>query len=215
MHLDPTAFNLHLNHMGQLFSWKAAFVCPCTMEHSGAADTNCPQCLGKGRIWTNAVEGKSGISGQKVQRGWAEFGTYETGDVVLSIPSDSPLYDMGEYDRVTMLQSTEPFSVSMKRGLTDDRLWFTIQSVQRVFWLDANKQIVEGGLPVVVNGQLTWPDGGEPPAFQQYSMTGRKMVEYFCFRDYPQDRAHHGGLDLPRRVVLRKFDLFDRYTTGV
>lgn len=213
MQLNPAEFNAHLNDLGQLFGWRPSFVCPCTLEHSGAADTECPQCLGRGHLWTAEQQGMSGIAGQKIQRQWAEFGLYQDGDVVLTVPSDSPLYAMGEYDRATMLHSSEPFSFGLTRG-QNDQLWFAAVSVSRVFWLDDNRQIVEGGIPTIAaDGTLTW-EAGEPPAFKLYSITGRRRPEYFCYRDFPQDRAHHSGRELPRKVVLRKFDLLGRVENG-
>jgi hypothetical protein len=67
-------------------------------------------------------------------------------------------------------------------------------------------------LPIVTGGDsLTWSEeGGCPPAGVQFSVTGRRQQEYYIFRDLPQDRAHHGGAALPRRVVARRFDLFGR-----
>ena len=47
-----------------------------------------------------------------------------------------------------------------------------------------------------------------------YSMTGRRLPEYICYHDFPQDRAHHSGARLPRKVVLRKFDLLGRVENG-
>src|SRR5699024_6688222 len=90
--LSPKQFNRWLNTIGQTFSWRASYFCPCIEEHTGAPDNHCGLCGGRGRIWKAEVEGNSGIAGQKVQRQWAEFGMWEVGDVVLTIPSDSPLY---------------------------------------------------------------------------------------------------------------------------
>jgi hypothetical protein len=58
-------------------------------------------------------------------------------------------------------------------------------------------------------GTLTW-GADVPPDGAQIALTGRKRPEYFCLQEFPQDRAHHHGRDLPRRVVLRRFDLFGR-----
>jgi hypothetical protein len=70
--------------------------------------------------------------------------------------------------------------------------------------------LVSADPPTVADdGTITWPDES-PPVGTQISLTGRKHPEYFCLQEFPQDRAHHHGRDLPRRVVLRKFDLFGR-----
>ena len=211
MRLSPGKFNAFLNKMGQSVSWRKAYDCPCADANSGAARYGCPQCGQTGIIWNPGVIAKAALAGQKVQRAWATFGLWEQGDVVLSIPSDSALYDMGEFDRVEFSDSSVPFSIKLTRG-ADDVMRFTVASVDRVFWLDANDQIVEGGIPVVAaDGTLTWT-AGEPPAGTQYSITGRKRPEYFCWGEFPQDRAHHGGAALPRRVVLRSFELFRKGT---
>jgi WD40 repeat protein len=68
----------------------------------------------------------------------------------------------------------------------------------------------DGGLvaSVAENGAITWAVA--PPIGAQFSMIGRAHPEFFLFKDLPQDRAHHGGATLPRRVVLRRWDLFGR-----
>jgi hypothetical protein len=223
MMLSPAAFNAHLNKMGQRFDWRRAYFCPCRNPHSGSADPDCLNCGGKGYAWGAAVSGMSGIAGQKIQREWAQFGLWESGDVVLSIPSDSPLYAMGEFDRVTMTDSSQPFSVQI--GSPSEPLRWPVVSIDRVYWLDDGEP-VDAPLPSVAPDGVTlqWlppepeddeePDPevetGEPPAGVTLSVTGRRRPEYFCWGEYPSDRAHHSGQPLPRRVVLRMFDLYGR-----
>lgn len=210
MRLSPTKFNSFLGFIGQTFLWRRAYACPCITEHSGAARPDCPLCTGRGRIYAAAVSGKAGFTNQGVKRKFAEFGIFEPGDAMMTIQSDSPLYAMGQFDRVLMQNSTSPFSHSLKRG-SGDKLYGTIATVDRVFWLnDAGDTIVEGGIPTVAaNGTLTWVTG-EPPAGKTYSITGTARDEYFCYLDLPSDRSNHSGAALPRKVMLRRFDLFGR-----
>lgn len=209
MFLSPGAFNAFLNHVGQTLSWRRAFACPCINPHSGAADPACPRCYGKRFAWQAPVTGTAGIAGQQLQKRWADFGMWEAGDVVLSVGSDSPLYDMGQYDRITMLNDETPFSVIRIRG-QEDILPFAVRSLTRVYWLDDAKAEVEGEIPLVgANGELTWA-GGAPPDGKPYSITGTRFSEYFCWGDYPQDRGHHHGFALPKRIVLRRWDLYGR-----
>lgn len=210
MRLNPQAFNRHLDHMGQVVSWRQAYACPCKNPHSGAADTKCPQCFGKGWLWTAALEGVVGVPNQKTQREWAQYGMWESGDMVVSIPENSPVYEIGQADRIVMLNATDRFSLTLTHGAQTERLIGMIEKVTRVFWLDAQKNIVEGGIPAVAdNGTLTW-SSGEPPAGKQYAINGTRFNEYFCWGPYPSDRNEHKGARLPRRVVLRKFDLWGR-----
>jgi len=154
------------------------------------------------------VPGSAGVAGQKTQLEWAQFGLYQGGDVVLTIPESSPLYEMGQFDRLVMLNSTDNFSLPLVRG-QNDRIHGHIKKIDRVFWIDGDA-IVEGPLPdLAENGTLSWSVGG-PPAGRQYSVDGTRCSEYFIWGPFPSDRMMHHGARLPRRVVARQFDLFGR-----
>lgn len=209
MRLNPAAFNNWLSNIGQRYLWRKSYACPCVSPHSGASKPNCLQCGGRGRIWDAAVAGVAGMAGSKVQRQWAQFGAYENGDIVVTIGSDTPLYVMGQFDRMVSVDSTDPFSIVLMRG-QNDRLLGPISKVSRVFWLDGSQAIVEGGIPSVSStGALTWSSGA-PPAGTNYTICGERNTEFFCFMDLASDRNEHQGAPLPRRVVLRRFDLFGR-----
>lgn len=209
MRLSPQAFNRFLNHIGQRGQWRQSFACPCVSPHSGAARPGCLQCGGRGRIWSDPVACVVGVPSANVQRQWAQFGSWEQGDMVVSVGSDSAAYAMGQFDRFLALDNKEVFSMPLTRG-QNDRFYFQVDRVTRVFWLDDAEAIVEGGIPTVSStGALTWVSG-EPPAGKQYTITGEKRHEFFCFGQFPGDRAEHQGAALPRKVVLRKFDLYSR-----
>ncbi len=209
MQLDPSAFNLFLNDIGQDFAWRKAFVCPCVSVATNAPQLDCPHCSGKGFLWDAAVNGVAGVPSQRVQREFARMGQWETGDMMLTVPSDSPLYDMGERDRVLMLDGDDPFSINLRRGFNDKPPW-PIKQIERVFWI-AGSAIVQGSIPVQQpDGMLLFGPTGAPPAGAFYSVSGTKRSEYFVFRDFPSDRGHHHGKALPLKVQLRRFDLFGR-----
>lgn len=209
MHLLPAEFNAFFNDFGQRVSWRKAYDCPCVDPHSGAAQAGCPVCGAKGKIWDEPVDGVLALSGQKVQQKWAAFGLYESGDVVVSIPSDSPLYGAGQYDRVVLLDTTRPFSTHLIRGEID-RLRIPNAVCDRCFWI-VDGAIVEGAPPAVdAANALSWTEAPAPPDGMTYSLSGRGNPEYYVLSDYPQDRAHFGGRELPRKVVLRLMDLFGR-----
>jgi hypothetical protein len=85
-----------------------------------------------------------------------------------------------------------------------------IIAIERVFWIGSGDVLVEGNIPAIgADGTLTWADGAPPPN-TTYSITGRRRPEFFCFNEIPADRPLHFGEPLPRRVVLRRFDLFGR-----
>ena len=209
MRLSPCKFNAFLAKIGQDVLWRKSYICPCVNPHSGASDPKCPVCYGKGRFWDAPVASRVGVPSTRVQREWAQFGRYESGDMVLTLPSDQPIYEMGEFDRITNMNSTEVFQLPLQRG-RNDFCMLPVKQFTRVFWLDENNEIVEGGLPTVGdNGALSWVIGA-PPAGTQYTLCGTRYDEYYCFTELTGDRGEHGGLPLPRKVVARKFDLFGR-----
>lgn len=213
MQLSPGRFNAFLRGIGQQFMWRRSFVCPNVNPASGAHIPNCQVCGNKpGILWNDEVQGVAGMTSKVSRRVVAQVGIWEPGDAILTIGSDSPLYAMGKFDRVRMLNSTVPFSLILIRG-QNDRLPFKVVSFARAFWVTGqspSQTLVEGGLPTVDDsGNLTWASNG-PPNGQSYSLTGVKFDEHFCFQDLPSDRAEHSGAALPKRVHLRKFDLFSR-----
>lgn len=213
MRLNPDAFNRHLEHIGQRVLWRRSFACACVNPASGQPDPKHALCGGKGRIWDPAVETVTGVASQEVLAKWAKFGLWEAGDLVLSVPSSSALWDAGQYDRVQMLDGDDRFSQPLVRGAPTERLIFAVKSLERCFWLHpTTRAIVEGSVPVLdANGRPTWPGGvGEPPPGTTYSLTGLKFDEYFIFDKYPSDRNQHSGAKLPKKIVARRFDLFSR-----
>ena len=75
----------------------------------------------------------------------------------------------------------------------------------------AGTALIEGSIPRwdPVTHALTWSDGG-PPFGQQYAIIGTKFDEYYVWDRMPADRNEHQGAPLPKRVPLRKWDLFGR-----
>jgi hypothetical protein len=208
MLLEPADFNDFLGQMGQQVDWRVASACPCRHARSGAADTACGQCHGLGYYWSDPARCLVAISGQKTQAEWAKFGLWENGDQVVTLPSDSAAYAMGQFDRLTMVQSSIPFRVVLRPS---DVLRDQVVIVDQATWF-VGDTLVTANLPPEVGEDgvtLSWP-GDQPPLGAQVALSGRKRPEYFCLQEFPQDRAHHGGRDLPRRVVLRRFDLLGR-----
>jgi hypothetical protein len=217
MQFSPQAFNNFLGSngsIGQNYRWFKSDACPCISKASGASNPACPLCHGKGRQYSAGVDGVAGMSGAKTQREWAQFGVWERGDIVVTIPENSPLYDLGQYDRVTALNSTLRFSEVLRRGSgMKERLTFAVEAITRVFWLTPDGAgVVEGAVPTVAaDGSLSWPDGATlPPSGAAYTVTGTKYLDYFCFGDFPSNRNMNQGSRLPRKVILRDFDLFSR-----
>lgn len=215
MQLNPAAFDAHLGNFAEPFTFRKYYACPCVNQATGSADPKCGACFGKGMLWMDPIDAHAAVASSSVQLAWSKMGNYEKGDLVLSIPESSELYRIAQFDRVTALTSTDQRSVVLKRGAPSERLHGTVTSVTRVFWLDANSKPVDGSLPLVAeDNTLSWPNGGAPPSGKQYSINYVRCVDYYAFGEFSSDRNKHGGLRLPRRMVLRRFDLLGRTPTG-
>lgn len=211
MEFNVGAFNELLGGLGEFFAWRRASACPCLNPASGSPLRNCPRCSGKGRIWAPEVRAQAGVASSKVQLEWSKFGQWESGDMILSIPEDSPLYEISMYDRVTAETSTDAFSIALIRGAANERIHGKIKSIDQVFWYDDDGETtVPGGIPTIsTNGVPTW-SANAPPDGRAYSISGVKFTEYYCYGPFSNDRMKHAGMRLPRRMVLRKFDLLGR-----
>ena len=214
MRLQPAAFNRLIGHLGQACLWSRAELCPCRDTYSGAAEPNCPACSGRGVFWRGAVRATTGLTSMRVAREWQHFGMWESGDVVLSVPSDSPLYDAGENDRVALVNSTEPYTSTFVRGAEDERWPAYLTEVEAVT-VRQGEGVASRAVPVLPADRSApfrpaWPEAGGPAEGEQYAIRGRRHPVFFVFKSLPQDRAHHSGATLPRKIAARRFDLFGR-----
>lgn len=214
MRFNPGAFDRHLANIGQKLLWRRSYACACVSANSGAPDPRHALCAGKGRIWDKPVPTVAGVASQSTMKELIKAGFWEKGDMVLSIPQASPMWDaVGQFDRVTMLNATDMFSQPMTRNAPGEKFMFTPVKIDRVFWLHPQtRAIVEGRAPVVApDGSVSWPNGlGEPPPGAAYSVTGSKYDEFFIFDSLPSDRNQHSGMRLPKKVQARKWDLLGR-----
>jgi hypothetical protein len=208
MQLNPDEFNSFLAEMGQSVTWRRAFACPCVNPESGQARPACPHCYSKGRIWPGApVPCTTGVAGRGAHKQWLQTGLADVSDVVVSIPSDSPLYGVGPFDRVRFDNRTEPFSLNITKGV-NEKIRFFVVSLEKVLYEQEDGTLIDAPLPLVNDdGTLDW-SGVELPDGVTFSVTGRRRAEYIAMTETPFDRPHHHGAALPRKVVLRRFDQY-------
>lgn len=209
MAFSPALFNRHLRQIGQDIKWRQAFACPCVNPASGAAKPGCPLCRGKSWQWAAEVDCRVGLQMVNNKKGFAAFGQWEPGDALLTIGSDQACYAASHMDRFRALNSTSTFSVNLTRG-DSDIVRGTIQSISRVFWTTADgNAIVDGGIPVVnADGTFTWPDNDGPADGKVYSITGVRYDEFFAYMQIPSNRPMSAGAALPKKLPVRKLDLF-------
>ena len=125
MRLNPARFNRHLNNIGQQIAWRRSYACACADPASGNPDPKHQLCRGKGRIWDAPVQSVCGVTRQVVTPEMVAAGIFDSGDLTLTVPESSPLWEAaGRYDRVTLLNSTDVFSQPLRRGAPTERLLF-------------------------------------------------------------------------------------------
>lgn len=214
MKFSRQAFNAHIDNIGQDVLWMRSWACPCMDRNTGSPQPACPLCVGRGRLWDAPVEMVMGIASQSTQIKWAKMGMWEHGDMVVVLPENCEAWDYGgQFDRFITKQGLDGFSEVLTRGAPSERLRMPVNSIMRCFWIEPGDpvRIQEGGLPVIdAKGRPSWPNGGEPPPGMQYSLTGDRFSEYFMLDSYPSDRNEHRGMRLPKKIVLRKWDLYGR-----
>jgi len=218
MKLSPSNFNRFLQgDVVQSFGWSKSYACPCFNPNSGAAKPGCPICNGKGRLWAAEVIDSAAMTGMSQKRGFANFGTWEPGDALLTIPCAAAFYDVAQFDKFRALNSTHQFSENLTHGV-NDALTGTVALdptgvplVYRVFWLSPDgTTIIDGEIPVVgAGGALTWPDGGGPPDGVQFSVTYSRYDVFYVYLDLASNR-NSGANGLPKKIMVRSFDLFGR-----
>lgn len=210
MLFSVSEFNGLLGQM-QRFMWRQATACPCVNAASGAANTACPICNGKGYIWGAETACIAGMQNMRNERSFAMFGEWQAGDVLFTVGSDSPLYAARQFDRIRCLNAASPFSTIIVPG-ANDKLSGTISAISRVFWISDGTTVVDGDIPTVnSDGSLSWVDGqAAPPADTQYSVSGIRFDEFYLYRDIPGNRNDDLGAALPRKFPARRFDLLGR-----
>ena len=212
--LNEAVFNEFLGDIGATVTWRKASECPCRNSRNGGADPDCPVCEGMRYVWDAGVVTKIGVQALQTQRKFAAFGEWEKGDMLATIPSDSPAYAVGEYDRFVIEKAELRLSSILTKGLNDRLKYATIKSLDRVWSIQgtvavdyyAGKDFALSGNAIVWSPSATLPDG------TQYTVRYFAVPEYFVYLTLPQDRMQ-SDLDLPKKVPLRLMELFHQVVT--
>lgn len=202
--------NNMLSSLGQTAQWQQARICPCRSSTSGGANVNDPVCGGTGYLWSNPIACKIALEAMNTGREYAMTAEWEKGDIVATLPSDSPAYQAGEYDRLTLTQSSLRINHILTRGVNDALRYRHPISIEEVFSVVGGaKTILTPNLDFsLIGNAISW-NTNVIPVGTQYSITYTAHPEYFFYKELVMDRPH-GGRSLPRKVHLRLMELFGR-----
>ena len=206
----PDRLNAMLQLIGQAVTWERASRCPCRSTRTGGPEVSCPVCRGVGWIWDTPVPCMLGVSGSTPSRKFAAFTEWEDGDVLVTIPSDSPAYDMGERDRITLTDASHRMSEVLTRGVNDQLRYRKPLVIHSVWAIVSNeRKDYHDLIDYKVDGHtVTWLTAG-PAQNQQYAVLYNAQPEYFVYRELVGDRPM-GGRSMPRKVHVKLMELFNR-----
>lgn len=205
--------------MGRAVRWERARICSCQNALSGVAQPNHNFCWGTGRCWSDPIKLTIGVSGYDQRRDWRAFGDVPTGSMVLTIPVNcaaeggervrSKMYDeIGDLDRVTLLDDQERREFLLVKG-QDDGVQHTIRSILgcRTSSKEDDLTWVEGTNFVIDNHRVRWLKG--PLDGQTYILDAMISPTFYVYNARPMLR-NHGGVELPKRMVMVPAELHDR-----
>lgn len=213
-----------VSDMGQAVEWRKASTCPCIDRTTGGANPTDPVCGGKGYVWKAGENYTMLLVGYDASRMREQYGDMEHGDAVLTIPpfyfnkAKSPwqkitckAYDeLGEFDSIIAAEGTERYDhVAVKGGneVLPSQRPVALQSVYDVA-TGAVRSWKVGSEVSLVGRTVTWAPTMGPAADVQYTVTFTARPEFIVVRSLTMLRQHQGGRALPRKVHLRKANLF-------
>jgi hypothetical protein len=158
-----------------------------------------------------------GVSRVVLNQQFAQFGEWEQGDMIATVPARDvcgtvqEIYGIGDMDRVTLLDSVIRRNFVGTRGQQDVLLGRVVRIVMDAFYLDSGSPVpLAEGIDFRVTGNVVEWLRGTTPDGTAYSLRYIACPECFVWKTLEQPRAHDLGLALPKKVILRSFDLFGR-----
>ena len=218
-----------LDRRGRPVKWQEAIICSCWNPDSGSPNYGCVACHGKGYVYQASVNSKALVTSITLNKDFeAMAGVFEVGDAVMTVAkripvrvngmptgqnTDNPLFNVGMYDKITLLDDSFKSSEVLVRGTPidardpDTLLNSDVTGVRSIQKYDQITGDVVTYSPLVdytLNGNLvSWLAGGSSPAVgQQYSVAYYHNPTYVVTATLPKPR-HQDGQDFPRYVALR------------
>jgi hypothetical protein len=213
---------------GKMVLWERAQRCTCWNADSGQPAVYCKACGGTGFLYDHPFQSKFIlITGLNINKEQTQMGEVQLGDCIATVPyrtkviasnglisyPDNPLYEIGEWDKITLLDSEFKSNENLVRGTPlfgrpPDTLYHgMVTKVIRILQADPDTGVVTYYTPDVdykLNGNvIEWQSNGKQPAEgSQYSALYMHRPVYIVQNQLPQVRDQDGQ-HFPKRVVLR------------
>lgn len=156
---------------------------------------------------------RAAITGVATRRDFQQAGELELSDISVTVDryledkqTLNPLWDAGEHDRITLLDTYRRHTQHVKRG-QDTTTYRHLKDVSITSRHPTNFTLIEyqAGVDFTFNdGVITWLTLG-PPVDSFYTVEAQASPEYYVFEELPQTR-HMDGQKMPRHFMARLFE---------
>jgi hypothetical protein len=232
--LQAQHFEEMITRRGIDVRWEQAIKCTCWSDDSGQPLYSCKACGGTGYLYsTPATIHTVLIMSLAMSKEFTPVGDFRMGDCIATIPQHykavdgaqrvtwpiNPMYDIGEWDKVTLLDTEYRCNENLIRGVAlRDQPADTLRSadVTKILGvLRANPEtgevyIYEAGTDYnIANGNtIDWIGASSdiPANGEKYSVMYYCRPVYVVYTQLPQSRDPDGQ-HFPKKVVLRYRDV--------
>lgn len=141
---DVPAIRKLVDDMGLNVLWEKSYLCPCRNPVTGAPDTSCPICKGRGIAYLPAVKVKVAIQSQDRGVSNTDLGLYDSGTAIATTLPESGITFR---DRISVpdveIDQSMIFDVTQRR-------------IEKGMWLSYDVKSIS--LAITDNGQLIYED---------------------------------------------------------
>lgn len=229
--LHAEKFETLIQRRGRDVAWQEAIMCACWNLDSGQPSYQCKVCGGKGYTYEKAIIGRVVLTSITQNGDYEDMaGMFHIGDAVMTVPKrmwartaaggwnmrqyeNVPLYNVGMYDLITVLDDDYKTSEVLVKGMpmymrpADTLLNESVIEIQHVRTVNpaTGEQVVYKLGKDFVNDAnvIRWKAGGKAPEEgAQYSVVYKHRPVFTVLTALPKPRYQDEQL-LPRYVALR------------
>lgn len=218
-----------IDRRGRAVKWQEAVICSCWNPDSGQPAYGCQACGGKGFTYEAPYTGTALVMSITQNKDFEEMaGAFDSGDAVMTVPkripghkngqidlhnmTDNPMFDIGMYDLVTLMDDEYKTSELLCKGTplfgrpADTLLNEDVTRVKSLRKSNPDTGEITsysfGTDFTLSENTIQWVGANQPYEGEFYSVVYHHRPTYTVLTTLPKPR-HQDGQDLPRYVVLR------------
>lgn len=239
--LHASKFETLIQRRGRTVRWQEAILCSCWNLDSGQPNYYCRACKGVGYTYAEPIESVALVMSITQHKEYVDSaGVFDVGDAVMTVPRREwaqeknrfnmgkfeyvPLYDVGMYDIITLLDTEYKASELLVRGteiqgrppdtlLNDEVL--SIKSIRQANSETGETTVYTSGIDYThQKNTIVWKDSRQPEIGELYSVTYYHRPMFTVLAELPKPRFQDNQ-ELPKFVAMRYRSAgFDPRTVG-